>query len=413
MPKKTAVSAGPALLENLMTLGKMQRGDMITVAGANGRFVRKTNWLTQHHNKDKTHNSKLFDQIDEVLASAEELAANDNEANQQVEELRSLYMKAVRGLDTLLQTYRSKGSKETDLIDRLTVVLVDHAKNIEESTKSAVEDIDGLKKTAERAIKYVNDCRIRSVNNTFGHGGWFGNPYFDRNVDAYLFMLLVRGFSGNRFPGGIQTVGRELKTFVADVIRRPISRKEKRLVLAAKLQEWFGEGEPGGHLLTLCQHNMKQTDGEKKFKTLVDGFEERFGALSDDAHAPWRERQRHKLARRAMRTRFGNCVDKAAVVATHIVESTKGQIGICRVGGVTYDHEWVLISRNRDELFEGCQQLHSGRATRRERLPRDTVVADGWTDRLNGGCHRHPSELRRPPRAFVFFAQDHCKACCG
>jgi hypothetical protein len=369
MSKKTAVSAGPALLENLKTLGKMQRGDMLTVAGANGRFERKTNWLTQRHNTDRTHDITLFDQIDEVLASAEEATADDPGDNQQVEELRSNYIKAVRGLDTLLQNYRSKGSKEMDLIDRLTVVLVDHAKHIEEATAQAVQDVDGLKKTAWRSIKYVNDCRIRSTNNMFGVS------YFGQEIDQYIMRLLVRGFSGNEFPGSGRTVGKDLKTLIAVLIRQPISRREKQRLLAATLQEWFGDDrQPPVHLQRIVKHNYDQKLG--RVRGVEYGFEDKHRAVTRVAVL---EKWRFKSVRRAIRNRFGNCGEKADVAATHLVESTKGKIGICIVSGKGYDHTWVLISRSRDELVQGCMLLAKGRANGKKSLPRDTVVVDGWT----------------------------------
>ena len=71
MPPSPAVSRGPALADNLKTLGKMQRGDMLAKADTSGRLVRKTNWLTQKHNSSRTHDADLFAEIKEILTATE------------------------------------------------------------------------------------------------------------------------------------------------------------------------------------------------------------------------------------------------------------------------------------------------------------------------------------------------------
>jgi len=360
MPPSPAVSIGPAIADNLKTLGKMQRGDMLAKADTSGRLVRKTNWLTQKHNSSRTHDADLFAEIKAVLTAAESKIENDQNPEN---EFTTLYVNAIKGLETLLQTYRSKGSKETDLIDQLTLVLVEHVANIEKNT-TGPQGVNSLMAVAKQTIKYVQDCRIRSTNNNFLKSGGIGWDYYDKTWDCYLLVLLVRGSSGVKV-GNDKTL-RDLKTLLIDISRRPISRNEKRRILAAALNSWFGSDGGLQHLRTI------------RYGTNYKDFQTEWTERNVPKGSWLREKERHKLARRALRTRFGNCGEKTAVTATHLVEATRGAIGICRVGGKEYDHDWVLISRQKKELIQGCEQLaENGRG--KQLLPRDTVVVDGWT----------------------------------
>jgi len=357
VPPYTAVSLGAALPDNLRTLGKLQRGDMLAAADGGGRLVRKTNWITQKHNSSKTHDAALFAQIEEVLSQAEFAADSDIYPEHQVQEYRSLYAKAVKGLETLLQTYRSKGSKETDLIDRLTLVLVEHVATIEKNS-TGPEAVNSLMAVAKQTIKYVQDCRIRSENNIVGCS------YYGRELDGYLLMLLVRGASNVQGFGNITV--RDLKTVLLDISRRPISRNEKRRLLATTLSSLFDSGDWLRHL-----HTMQ---GRDYYMTYTAAWTAR-GLVRNPLR---NERDRHKATRRALRTRLGNCGEKTNVAATHLIEATRGAIGICRVHGKEYDHAWVLISRHKQQLIDGCRALAAnGRG--KQLLPRDTVVVDGWT----------------------------------
>ena len=360
MPPSPAVSRGPALADNLKTLGKMQRGDMLAKADTSGRLVRKTNWLTQKHNSSRTHDADLFAEIKEIL-TATESKIEENDQNPE-NEFTTLYVNAIKGLETLLQTYRSKGSKETDLIDQLTLVLVEHVANIEKNT-TGPQGVNSLMAVAKQTIQYVQDCRIRSTNNNLLRSGGIGWSYYDKEWDKYLLSLLVRGSSD--VNGGGSRTARELKTVVLDISRRPISRNEKRQLLATTLNTMFGSDGGFQHLRPMYDTGYIDFFDEWMDRGLVPG-------------RPLHEKERHKLARRAMRTRFGNCQEKTAVAATHLVEATRGEIGICRVAGTQYDHAWVLISRHKKQLIGGCLALaKNGRGKRL--LPRDTVVVDGWT----------------------------------
>jgi hypothetical protein len=360
MPPSPAVSRGPALADNLKTLGKMQRGDMLAKADTSGRLVRKTNWLTQKHNSSRTHDADLFAEIKEIL-TATESKIEENDQNPE-NEFTTLYVNAIKGLETLLQTYRSKGSKETDLIDQLTLVLVEHVANIEKNS-TGPQEVDSLMAVAKQTVKYVQDCRIRSTNNNFMRSGGIGWSYYDRAWDEYLLVLLVRGSSDIKGFGN--RTARDLKTVLLDISRRPISRNEKRRLLATELNGFFKSDDWLNHLRTM------QGPG---WKTYTRAWTERGVLISPVRN----ERERHKRARRALRTRFGNCGEKTAVAATHLAEATRGTIGICRVGGKQYDHGWVLISRHKQQLIDGCRELaKNGRG--KGLLPRDTVVVDGWT----------------------------------
>jgi hypothetical protein len=384
---------------NLVILGKIQRGDMLAAAGPDGKFTRKTNWLTKATSSDKTHDEKLFQQIEDVLRVSEFDIDGDPDGQK---ELIQQYIQANKGLEILLSTYRSKGSKETKLIDGLTLLLAEHAVNFEsQNSKNQNANSNELKSLAKEAINYVNDCRIRSVNNI--HKGGWGNPYFGEKYDGVLFSLLVRGASNVRTG---KNTAKELKTYVAAIVRMPISRKQKKEELAKILNAMaYSKEELGLDHLT-SKHDGKIRSGHK----FITNYEP-FKTSSEEA-------QRIKIARRAIRTRLGNCYDKAAVAATYLIEKTKGNVGICRVAGAPryhgdthYDHAWVLISEDKHRLVKAIDTIESRRGGDEDckRLfPKDTWVVDGWTrdwwqlrSWFNSACNVRQIGVRHKIRAAI------------
>jgi len=358
---------------NLTILGKLEPGDMLAVAGNDGKLVRKTNWLTQAANKSKTHDHDLFEQIKSVLDSAvTKMEEDDYEVNKV---LIKQYDKAHKGLEILLSTYKSKGSKETYLIDRLTPVLAHHMKIFETRNNGSSEKQE-LKKYAEQAIQFVNDCRIRSVNNVM-RGGW-GNSYFGEKYDEILFALMVRCASKTKIGDKDKNTyavftPKDLKKILVEIIRKPCSRKDKKVLL-------------GNELNKLMEVNaISKLEYNKRIDWLLD---EDFITRDrmDLNHIPMKtneEEVRIKLAKRTIKYRLGNCLDKACVAATHLIENTRNEIGIVMVnGGALYDHAWVLISTKKDALLDAalkCYYRKEGDANYKINFPEDTWVVDGWT----------------------------------
>ena len=342
---------------NLTILGKLERGDMLAAAGNDGKLVRKTNWLTQATNKNETRGKELFTQIKDVLDSAvTKMEEDDYEVNKV---LIKQYIKANKGLEILLSTYKSKGSKETELIGNLSLVLVQHMKNFQTHNILAPEKQD-LKKYAEQAIQFVNDCRIRSVNNIFG------NSYFGEE-DTRLLTQIVRVANVKPTTSTNKKINhahKNLKAIMATIIKMPCSRREKKVILLRELQNFIN----GCKLKDIENlHNVHATE-----KYHIEKQPEAY---------------RIKMVKNAIRHRLGNCGEKARVVATHLVENTEGKIGIVIVsgapiapGGTYYDHAWVLISKEREKLEEACKKLETPENGNYKHLfPHDTWVVDGWT----------------------------------
>jgi len=223
-----------------------------------------------------------------------------------------------------------------------------------------------LKKYAEQAIQFVNDCRIRSTNNVM-RGGW-GNSYFGQEYDTKLFALLVVGATDAN--SGKNFTAKHLRDILTEIIRKPCSRKEKKEMLAKKLNEL----------------NALRTDSKK------DSGKIGIDRLHDFRLKPIKFESKHteefiriKLAKRAIRYRLGNCAEKACVAATHLIENTRDKIGIVRVGAVKYDHQVVLISENKEQLEKATSQVTQKNKQRpahgnyKHLFPLDTWVVDGWT----------------------------------
>ena len=367
---------------NLTILGKLDRGNMLAVASNDGKLVRKTNWLTKAANKNKTHDDELFKQIEDVLAFAETKIDENPDENH---ELIKQYVQANKGLEILLSTYKSKGSKETYLIDKLTLLLAHHVVNFETNNDKVSPNNQKLKKFAEQAIQFVNDCRIRSVNNVM-RGGW-GNSYFGEKYDRVLFQLLVRGASSNEIGkpnhfdvNPVQSTAKDLKTILASIVRMPISRNDKKDMLAIKLNELMNDKDRLGNKAL----GIKWLTGVKHGISLYPHY--KLEQFSPKKHTDVTEYQRIKTAKRAIRYRLGNCADKACVAATHLIENTKGTIGIVRVAGRdykipehAYDHSWVLMSDNSDGLINAVNACNGQPGNNKNKFPKDTWVVDGWT----------------------------------
>ena len=363
---------------NLTILGKLDRGNMLAVASNNGKLERKTNWLTKAANKNKTHDDELFNQIEAVLAFAETKIDENPDENH---ELIKQYVQANKGLEILLSTYKSKGSKETYLIDKLTLLLAHHVVNFETNNAKVEPNNQKLKKFAEQAIQFVNDCRIRSVNNVM-RGGW-GNSYFGVEYDQVLFTLLVRGASSTKISktrrgavNPVQSTAKDLKTILASIVRMPISRNDKKDMLGIKLNELMNDQDSrinkglGIKWLTETKFNgIKKLCHEEPSPFSIPPLK----------HIRRPEAIRIKLAKRAIRYRLGNCTDKACVAATHLIENTKGSIGIVRVSGCDYDHSWVLMSDNSDGLINAVNACNGQPGNYKNKFPKDTWVVDGWT----------------------------------
>ena len=350
---------------NLIILGKLERGDMLAVAGDDGKLVRKTNWLTQAKNNSKTRGEELFKQIKDVLDSAE---TNIDETTEDV--LIKQYVKANKGLEILLSTYKSKGSKETELIGKLSLVLVEHMKKIEINNNTVEPEKQEMKKYAEQAIQFVNDCRIRSINNNWG------NSYFGQEYDSILFQLMVRAAS--TCPFGIEDsnktrhhTAKDLQAILATIMIMPCSRKEKKEMLAKKLNDLITDpsgNETNKHGIDwLLKKDVLSFEATKQHK--IDHKNQEVAQI--------------KIAKRAIRYRLGTCFDKACVAATDLVENTKGKIGIVRVQGHPYEHAWVLISKDWENLVTAintCQNQHKpANGNYKHLFPLDTWVVDGWT----------------------------------
>lgn len=357
------------LADNLDVLGKLSRGDMLAKAGDDGKFVRKTNLLTQALKKSKTHDQELFDQIQKVLTAAEATIEVDLDGN---DDLKNRYVKANKGLETLLSTYRSKGSKEFGLIDQLDVLLKEHAANFEEHKKGAGSRGQDLFAIGQRAVKYVKDCRIRSTNNVlvFVRGGGHASRYFGFHTDDHLLCLLVRQDDAViRGKSGQQVHSEELRKAVLDIMRKPGHRKDKRTQLKSKLNQILGDGVREYTTHDLLTVGVNPGDDR--------GWETYFNKTMHACHDPSEGYAlRFRYARNAIRMRFGNCTQKACVAATWLSENTMGDdIGIFRVAGLGYAHAWVMISRDAEKM-NFC--LKGGAKTKTD-YPRDTVVVDGWT----------------------------------
>jgi hypothetical protein len=364
MPKQ--VTDQDALTLNLEILGKLSRGDMLAAAGEDGKFVRKTNFLTQAWRKSETHDKDLFTQIERVLNHALDQIKVDPETP-----LSGKYIQALKGLEVLLSTYRSKGSKEFAYVEQTTLVLEAH-----NGAREPEPSVGKLIDLGKRAIHYVKDCRIRSNNNAFiYYGGGHSSRYFGFAVDVALTELLVRSDDAIiRSRDGRDVEFDQIRDAVLEIMRKPGRRRDKREQLHAKLNELLGDGQKMYSMVELLRHGVL---GDNRIGVEIDPINYSGGSPSA---------MRIKAATNAIRMRFGNCGEKTCVAATWLGENTVGDsITIARVAGSVYDHEWVFISRDGKSLksaLAACEsrELGAGAATFKHVFPRDTVVVDGWTE---------------------------------
>jgi hypothetical protein len=296
------------LIANLETMGKICNGDLLVEADERGLLRRKTNFLTQWKESEKIGTENLFVQITVVLTRAAQ-RIDDGDT-----ELSKRFTAACSGLDTLMSTYRSKGSKGTKSVDCLMAVLTPfHSRlHAEQALDNSVTD---LKTLAEKAVKFLTNARIASTNSTFSAS------YFGKDQDDWLLWLLVRAATVH----GCADKHKELRKKVKELMRNSEqSRDQKRTDLETWLRDNFdNDGTRRRSINTF----MREFWVDQVRPAIIPGkgplgvdWKLWSEDLDDDLES--RETFRIRLVRKAMKSRLGNCGEKACIVATHLVEAT-------------------------------------------------------------------------------------------
>ena len=362
--------------KNLEILSKLSNGDMLAAADKDGLFKRKTNLLTQSFRHANTHDKELMKEIQEVLSRA---------APPEHDPPHHMLNSALKGLATLASTYQSKGAKEWENFSHLSeiIVMFNQFLDIPQSTE--------LKNLAKNALRFLNNCRIRSVNNN-RKLGW-GNSYFSKDLDWLIFYAFVRAETKGQ--------GEFLRQEVLKIMRSDVSRSTKKEKLVAVFSSFGLRDNKKSPNKGLGRYNLNEfanvnwkIEGKKSlWKSLWKGNK----SFWDPGLRIEPDKERILLARRAIMMRFGNCLDKSCIIATHIAEATAGNSkkpGIALVEGDPYNHAWVFISNDRNKLENALGGYPKARAKPQPKqgfkgkllrinqftdYPKDTIVVDGRT----------------------------------
>ncbi len=91
------------------------------------------------------------------------------------------------------------------------------------------------------------------------------------------------------------------------------------------------------------------------------------------ARTDWPDEERIRSVRRAIKFGHGNCGEKAAIVATWLLEQTKNQKKIFWVNAKHWDHSWTILGD--PGLIDEQRVEHDFIHTWGD----STVIVDGWT----------------------------------
>lgn len=371
MPNHNALTPwtnGKNLWANIDTLGKIENKDLLTVADDSGRLRRKTNFVTRRLNQEKTDDSMLCTQLEEILqAASDDMRGNSDPAQ------HKRFVAAYRGVERLQSTYRAKGSERLDRVDSLMYVLakfdpIVHQTDVYLNTSGETR----LQVLARDAITFVDNACITSTNTTQQPS------HFGYEEDDWLLWMLVRSAT---LPSK-DRMHQELRRVVRALIDSPrLTNSQKREELGNWLCEQLGIPNAQSLKQTLIQYWRQITPNdfshsETPVHTPLQIKWDLWWLARDTRAAARAEHLRIKAVRRAMKSRLGNCLEKSSIVATHIAEASRGGVGICIVTGGKYDHHFVLISNQKEELLSGIDNHKETKS--KKSLPRDTWVVDGW-----------------------------------
>jgi hypothetical protein len=286
---------------------------------------------------------------------------------------------AYNGLNKILANYQEKGNK-----DNQSKSLREALYDIDKLITSAQAKLANLPSSgnnitlAKNAIKYLNSLDIASNNVRF-------NGHFKNELDTFLGRYLRQEhrfnddhivesfhahltFNKNKMHDGITIAQAKALLKSYHDIRREI--------LAILRKESSGTERELKNLL-----NREKSKGYSN-ETWI-GYEFKSANKSDE--------ERIRLARKSIKFGRGNCYEKSAIVATHMLEATRGSKSIFWVACISYDHCFAIVA---DKNLLTAREIETKPAYE---WTGDAVIVDGWT-----GDYYSASNIRKRAGLFSF-----------
>jgi hypothetical protein len=192
--------------------------------------------------------------------------------------------------------------------------------------------LDDNIRLARQCIDYVNGLNIKSTNVPFRRGT------YQKYSKYHTFVLDATRCETFGVSRPVLQRRRQVLTALADTTR---TKQQRRAAVKAMMNSW----------------------GEDYF------FNSTPGGFFNSHRSAFKDEPRIRNCRRVIKTRHGNCNEKASVCATWLLENSRGnQVILWVYGGTAYDHAWVVYGHP-DPYWNGVI----------DQLSSDAVVVDGWT----------------------------------
>ena len=344
MPKH---AEGSNILTNLNIMAGLSHKDRIGSPNKNGIF-KKNGW---RHDEDSIVNQ--VKNIEDVFRAA---LAGDfiNKKNFEI------CLLAFNGLNNMLSGYQTNKNKK-DQSDALRAVIYNIDRLITDAQKTlSAKPVGGDNLTiAKNAIRYLKSLNIISNNVMF-------NGHYKNELDSFIGRHLRQEHRHND-PVVVQKFLAHIKN----------NHPEKACNEDKAKELLMGYDTVRKSILGILRGPGSQA--KSRLKSLLDL--EKAKGYSDDSWIAYKflaldgsaDEERIRLARKAIKYGRGNCYEKSSIVATHMLEATRGSKTIFWVECIEYNHCFSIIAdknmlTQKDVETTPCSEWAG-----------DAVIADGWT----------------------------------
>lgn len=295
---------------------------------------------------------------------------------------------AQNGLKNMLSDYQKSSRKQSQsdelkkLIDEITDLIYDTEKRLGVTqilnTGESATRIENIA-IAKNAINYLKSLGIVS-NNIRGNGHYKGD------LETFLGRYLRQE---HRYTD--QNI---VSKFCASY-NKVAAKANKKIIDTAKARKMLNDiHDTRREILNI----LRSGQSSQKRKTDLKSLLERKKNSGDYVGDAWiqvnftttkPDEQRIRLARKSIKFKTGNCYEKSAIIATHMIEATRGSKQIYWVASEGYDHCFAILADKGQLSRDDVQSKPT------YEWPGNAVIVDGWT-----GDYYNCSEIRNKAGIF-------------
>jgi hypothetical protein len=355
------------LIQNLDLLSGLKSGDRIGAPKQDGLF-KINGWRNDN---------------DSIIVQAENIKSLFSTALTGKNIDKATFDKCVaafNGLNKMLAGYQSSRGK-TDQINSLRSAIyeIDKILTAAQSVLSESPSCGTNIVIAKNAIKYLDSLKLPSTNVKF-------NGHYKDEVDMFVGRYLRQE---HRYKD--QSIVNRYHSHITRKIpidpKKPIAggniKENKYESYTAEQAKKLLEDHNNirKDILTIIRNITSKSETRRQLKQLLSRVKSQYGysdelweILSYQFHfSDGTDEERIRLTRKAIKFGVANCYEKSAIVATHMLEATRGNKSIFWVACIKYDHCFTIIA---DKNLLTTRDIETKPA---HEWTGDAIIVDGWT----------------------------------